>query len=69
MGMLTIACIQPARDDIDTEVLQAELAALCAEHLVRYKMPDEWRFMIGFPRNAMGKVVKPKLRDMVLGAS
>jgi acyl-coenzyme A synthetase/AMP-(fatty) acid ligase len=45
------------------------LAALCAEHLVRYKMPDEWRFMIGFPRNAMGKVVKPKLRDIVLGAS
>ena len=69
MGMLTIACIQPARDDIDEAVLQAELAAMCAEHLVRYKMPDEWRFMPSFPRNAMGKVVKPKLRDMVLGAA
>jgi long-chain acyl-CoA synthetase len=66
MGMLTVACIQPARPDCDTEALTAELRALCAEKLSRYKIPDDWRFFAEFPRNAMGKVVKPKLRDMVV---
>lgn len=69
MGMLTVACIQPARDDVDEAQLQVELMALCAQNLVRYKMPDEWCFMPSLPRNAMGKVVKPKLREMVLGAT
>lgn len=69
MGMLTVACIQLARDDIDEARLQAELTALCAQNLVRYKVPDEWRFMASLPRNAMGKVVKPKLRDLVVGAA
>ena len=66
MGMLTVACILPARADVDVDALKAGLQALCAEKLVRYKMPDEWRFMEAFPRNAMGKVVKPKLREIVL---
>jgi long-chain acyl-CoA synthetase len=67
MGMLTVACIQPARADVDRDRLQAELQALCAQKLVRYKVPDEWLFMESFPRNAMGKVVKPKLREMISG--
>ena len=66
MGMLTVACIQPARAGVDTEALLEELRTLCAERLVRYKMPDEWRFLDSFPRNAMGKIVKPKLREIVL---
>src|SRR3546814_18145882 len=65
MGMLTVACIQPARSDIDRAVLEAELVALCREKLTRYKIPDEWRFLDSFPRNAMGKIVKPKLRELV----
>jgi long-chain acyl-CoA synthetase len=69
MGMLTVACIQFARDDIDQDRLQTELTALCAQNLVRYKVPDEWRFMTSLPRNAMGKVVKPKLRELVVGAA
>lgn len=67
MGMLTVACIQPARQDADQEQLQAELKSLCADRLVRYKVPDEWFFMESLPRNAMGKVVKPKLREIVVG--
>lgn len=69
MGMLTVACIQTARDDIDQDQLQEDLKALCTERLVRYKVPDEWRFLQSLPRNAMGKVVKPRLREMVTGAS
>src|SRR3546814_9712301 len=68
MGMLTVACIQPARSDIDRAVLEAELVALCREKLTRYKIPDEWRFLDSFPRNAMGKIVKPKLRELVTPA-
>lgn len=67
MGMLTVACIQPARSDINPDELEQSLRSLCAEHLTRYKIPDHWRFMESFPRNAMGKVVKPKLREMVVG--
>ena len=67
MGMLTVACILPARESVDQARLQDELKALCMEKLVRYKVPDEWQFMTEFPRNAMGKVVKPKLREMILG--
>lgn len=68
MGMLTVACILPARPDADPAALEAELRALCLDKLTRYKVPDEWRFLSHFPRNAMGKVVKPKLREMVVGA-
>lgn len=65
MGMLTVACIQPSAPGLDTAALQEELRAMCADALVRYKVPDEWRFMEEFPRNAMGKVVKPKLREII----
>ncbi|HMO75627.1 MAG TPA: class I adenylate-forming enzyme family protein [Sphingopyxis sp.] len=68
MGMLTVACVQPARAGIDLAVLEAELVALCRDKLTRYKVPDEWRFLDAFPRNAMGKVVKPKLRELVAPA-
>ncbi|MEP6868340.1 MAG: fatty acid--CoA ligase family protein, partial [Novosphingobium sp.] len=69
MGMLTIACVQVAQPGIDTALLQEELRALCLEKLVRYKVLDEWRFLESLPRNAMGKVIKPKLREIVLKAS
>ncbi|HEY6870384.1 MAG TPA: class I adenylate-forming enzyme family protein, partial [Novosphingobium sp.] len=65
MGMLTVACIQPARSGIDLAALQEDLRALCAGHLTRYKIPDQWRFMEILPRNAMGKVIKPRLRELV----
>jgi acyl-CoA synthetase (AMP-forming)/AMP-acid ligase II len=68
MGMLTVACIQPATGNINVDDLQNELRALCSEKLVRYKMPDEWRFMESLPRNAMGKVIKPKLREIIVGS-
>lgn len=65
LGRRTIACIQPRDPAIDRARMQDELAALCREWLARYKMPDEWRFMDGFERNAMGKIVRPKLLAML----
>jgi len=65
MGMLTVAFIQAARANIDPEWLEAELRTLCSANLSRYKVPDEWRFIEAMPRNAMGKVIKPRLRELV----
>ena len=38
------------------------LIAACASELARYKIPAAWYAVEQFPRNAMGKVVKPTLR-------
>jgi long-chain acyl-CoA synthetase len=43
----------------------AELQALCDVNLARYKIPSEFRLVNAFPRNAMGKIVKPKLAAMM----
>jgi long-chain acyl-CoA synthetase len=66
MGMTTVAFIQPARE-IDKADLIAELSSLCAASLSRYKVPDQWIIVETFPRNAMGKIVKPALREMLVG--
>jgi acyl-CoA synthetase (AMP-forming)/AMP-acid ligase II len=39
----------------------AELLALCAANLARYKVPAELRFVDDFPRNSMGKIRKSEL--------
>jgi acyl-CoA synthetase (AMP-forming)/AMP-acid ligase II len=41
----------------------AELTALCANEIAKYKIPVEWRIVDALPRNAMGKVMKPELRE------
>ena len=38
-----------------------ELDAYCAEHLVAYKRPREWRMIDAIPRNALGKVMRHQL--------
>ena len=68
MGMLTVAFVQPATPGTDLGELEAALKAHCLDKLTRYKVPDEWRFLDQFPRNAMGKVVKPRLREMIAAA-
>lgn len=65
LGMRTVAFVQPKAADADQARLREELAALCRESLARYKMPDEWIFVGEFPRNAMGKIVKPALRARI----
>lgn len=42
-------------------VSEPELQDYCREHLARYKVPEVIRFVDALPRNAMNKVVKPKL--------
>jgi acyl-CoA synthetase (AMP-forming)/AMP-acid ligase II len=49
----------------DGAVGEDELAAFCREHLARYKVPQQWRFVAGFDRTPMGKIRKTALRDPV----
>lgn len=65
LGMRTVAFVQPADGDADIKTLRQELIEMCLVSLARYKVPDEWHFVSELPRNAMGKIVKPRLREMV----
>ncbi|MEP7349557.1 MAG: class I adenylate-forming enzyme family protein [Sphingorhabdus sp.] len=67
LGMKTVAFVQRSHPAAEEEALQAELRAQCLEHLSRYKVPDEWIIVDEFPRNAMGKIIKPRLREMLAG--
>jgi acyl-CoA synthetase (AMP-forming)/AMP-acid ligase II len=42
-----------------------ELREYTLEHLAQYKVPRRWQFVDGLPRNATGKVVKDRLRDLL----
>ncbi len=44
-----------------------ELLAFCAERLADYKRPRKLWFVDELPRNATGKVMKHKLREMIAG--
>ncbi|MDB5583902.1 MAG: AMP-binding enzyme family protein [Bradyrhizobium sp.] len=67
LGQRTLAVIQPADAHGERNSLVASLTALCAETLVRYKMPDDWAVVDQFPRNAMGKIRKAHLREEFTG--
>jgi len=47
--------------DGDPAALVDDVTTFCRERLARYKVPDRMLVMDGFPRNAMGKVVKADL--------
>jgi acyl-CoA synthetase (AMP-forming)/AMP-acid ligase II len=42
-----------------------ELRAMCSDALADYKIPDRWGFVEALPRNAMGKVVRTGLADLL----
>lgn len=58
LGEVTVAFVRLAAGAVaDGD----ELRALCAEHLARYKVPDEIRFVEDFPRTALGKPHRSEL--------
>ncbi|MDB5483951.1 MAG: hypothetical protein JWO83_5004 [Caulobacteraceae bacterium] len=46
-----------------------ELRTLCEANLARYKIPVAFHVVDAFPRNVMGKIVKPKLAELLLGVT
>jgi acyl-CoA synthetase (AMP-forming)/AMP-acid ligase II len=66
LGQRVVAVVEcKAGAHVDTEAL----AAFCARRLARYKVPEQWCFVDVLPRNAMGKVVRAALRDVVARGS
>ena len=69
MGEAVLAVVQPAHQSVDTDVLTADLQALCRERLAGYKCPRQFRFADELPRLPTGKLLKRKLREQYGGSS
>jgi acyl-CoA synthetase (AMP-forming)/AMP-acid ligase II len=64
LGEVVVAFIETHASQRDS-TLTADLAALCREEIAAYKTPVEWVLVEDLPRNAMGKVMKPQLRERI----
>jgi long-chain acyl-CoA synthetase len=60
LGERVVAALESSADPRPSE---EELREFCSKALARYKVPERFVFVESLPRNAMGKVVKPRLRD------
>ena len=49
----------------DAELSYEDLKAWCTDRMSSYKIPKQMRIVESLPRNAMGKVTKPALKEMV----
>ncbi|MCX7140035.1 MAG: AMP-binding protein [Proteobacteria bacterium] len=54
-----------ARDPRDAAPDQAELDALCLDHIARFKRPKAYRYVDALPKNSTGKVLKTELRKLL----
>ncbi len=50
-------------------VSEADLAAFCKQHLTRYKVPKEFRFVESLPKTNVGKILRRALRDQAAGTA
>jgi long-chain acyl-CoA synthetase len=62
LGEVPVAFIEPVGAPAEHELREA-LEALCADQIARYKIPTDWTLVRELPRNAMGKIVKPRLKE------
>lgn len=60
-GEVVVAYLELAAGQV---IEVAQLEAHCADHLSGYKRPVEFHVLDALPRNALGKVAKPVLRDL-----
>jgi acyl-CoA synthetase (AMP-forming)/AMP-acid ligase II len=63
LGERVAALIEPVDDDVDLEALRLS----CRERLARYKVPEIWQSVPHLPVNAMGKVVRTGLTELLTG--
>jgi long-chain acyl-CoA synthetase len=63
LGQVVVAFVEPRADAQFDTTLMSDLEALCRENLAKYKQPVEWHMIDQLPRNAMGKIVKPQLKE------
>jgi len=48
----------------DAQTDEAEILALCKEHLAAYKVPKAVQFVNDLPRTSTGKIMRRKLRSL-----
>jgi acyl-CoA synthetase (AMP-forming)/AMP-acid ligase II len=64
LGEIVVAFVELA-PGIAVDGVEAALRAACGAQLAKYKIPEVWTFLDAMPRNAMNKIVKPRLKEMV----
>jgi long-chain acyl-CoA synthetase len=64
LGEIVAAFVELAPGVTPDAALEESLRAACAAQLARYKIPELWTFVDAMPRNAMNKIVKPRLKEM-----
>ena len=62
LGEVVAAFVEPF-DLAGSDRLIEDLKAYCRDRIAKYKIPVEWRLIDAMPRNAMGKIVKGKLKE------
>lgn len=65
LGQVVVAFVEPAPGICDRPALVADLQALCRDNLAQYKLPVDWRVLEKLPRNVAGKVIRPRLKEML----
>jgi long-chain acyl-CoA synthetase len=64
LGERVAALVEPVGSHVDLD----ELRAVCASQLARYKVPEIWAAVPHLPTNAMGKVVRTDLGELLEAA-
>lgn len=62
-GEVVVAFVVAEGEPVPDAELDAELDALCLDHIARFKRPKVYRWLPALPKNAYGKVLKTELRS------
>lgn len=60
LGQVAVACVA-----VNSEISAKELQAFCKQQIAGYKVPAIIEIMAELPRNAMGKILKGELKDVI----
>jgi acyl-CoA synthetase (AMP-forming)/AMP-acid ligase II len=64
LGERVAALVEPVGADVDLD----RLREICAGQLARYKVPEIWAAVPKLPTNAMGKVIRTGLAELLAAA-
>lgn len=65
LGETVVAIVQLAPDVPESADLVEQFSEFCRASLAKYKIPDQWIFVKSMPRNEMGKIKRPELRNLL----
>ena len=67
LGQVVVAFVEPILAARRDETLVPQLEGLCRDNLAGYKQPVDWHVIDEMPRNALGKIIKPRLKEWLQG--